>query len=161
MCVDFIDLNKACPKDGYPIHKIDKLVNSTAGHELMSFMDAFLGYHQIPLAEEDLEKMSFTTDTGLHCYNVIPFGLKNAGHIPTVGQEVFMTLIGKTIEVYVDNMITKSIKEANHVRDLEKNFQNTSELHHKAQPQETYFRSSIWKFFLVHDWSTGNRGEPW
>jgi len=53
MCIDFTDLNRACPKDSYPLPKIDKLVDSTAGHELLSLMDAFLRYHQIPLAAED------------------------------------------------------------------------------------------------------------
>jgi len=53
MCVDFTDLNRACPKDSYPFCKIDKLVDSTAGHELTNFIDAFSGYHQIPFAKEE------------------------------------------------------------------------------------------------------------
>ena len=77
MCVDFTNLNKACPKGSYPLPKIDKLVDSTAGHELMSFMHAFSGYHQIPLVKEDQEKTSFVIDTSLYCYNLMPFGLKN------------------------------------------------------------------------------------
>jgi len=76
MCIDFTDLNRACPKDSYPLPKIDKLVDSTAGHELLSFMDAFSGYHQIPMAAEDQEKTSFLVDTGLYCYTMMPFGLK-------------------------------------------------------------------------------------
>ena len=78
MCVDFTDLNKACPKDSYPLLKIDKLVDATAGKALPSFMDAFSGYHQIPLCPEDQEKTAFITDRGLHYYRVMPFGLKNA-----------------------------------------------------------------------------------
>jgi len=78
MCIDFTDLNRACPKDSYPLPKIDKLVDSTTGHELLSFMDAFSGYHQIPMAVEDQEKTSFVIDTGLYCYTMMPFGLKNA-----------------------------------------------------------------------------------
>ena len=76
MCINFTDLNRACPKDSYPLPKIDKLVNSTAGHELLSFMDAFSSYHQIPLAKEDQEKTSFVVDTSLYCYKMMPFGLK-------------------------------------------------------------------------------------
>ena len=79
MCVDFTNLNRACPKDSYPFPRIDTLVDSTARHELLSFMDAFSGYNQIKMKEEDQEKTSFVTSQGLLCYKVMPFGLKNAG----------------------------------------------------------------------------------
>ena len=79
MCVDFIDLNQAYPKDSFPLPRIDQLVDSTAGHELLTFMDAFSGYNQILMAEEDQEKTAFVTNQGLYCYRVMPFGLKNAG----------------------------------------------------------------------------------
>ena len=79
MCVDFTDLNEACPKDSYPLPYIDQLVNSTAGHKLLNFMDAFSGYNQIGMDEADQEKTSFVTSQGLFCYEVMPFGLKNAG----------------------------------------------------------------------------------
>ena len=79
MCVDFMDLNRACPKDSYPLPWIDTLVDSMTRHELLSFMDAFSGYNQIKMKEEDQEKTSFITSQGLFCYKVIPFGLKNAG----------------------------------------------------------------------------------
>ena len=79
MCVDFTDLNKACPKDSYPLPQVDVLVNSTTQHQLLSFMDAFSGYNQIKMDEVDQEKTSFVTSQGLFCYKVMPFGLKNAG----------------------------------------------------------------------------------
>ena len=79
MCVDFTDLNKACPKDSYPLSQIDTLVDSTARHQLLSFMDAFSSYNQIRMDESDQEKISFVTSQGLFCYKVMPFGLKNAG----------------------------------------------------------------------------------
>ena len=79
MCVDFIDLNKACPKDSYPLPLIDQLVDSTASHQLFSFMDAFSGYNQIKMDEVNQEKTSFITSQGLFCYKVMLFGLKNAG----------------------------------------------------------------------------------
>ncbi|KAL0361939.1 UNVERIFIED_CONTAM: Retrovirus-related Pol polyprotein from transposon [Sesamum radiatum] len=79
MCVDFTDLNKACPKDSYPLPRIDLLVDSTSGCERLSMLDAYQGYNQIKLAKEDQEKTSFITERGLYCYNVMPFGLKNAG----------------------------------------------------------------------------------
>ena len=79
MCVDFTDLNKTCPKDSFPLPRINKLVDSIAGHKLLTFMDAFSGYNQIKMAEEDQEKTTFITSQGLYCYKVMPFGLKNAG----------------------------------------------------------------------------------
>ena len=79
MCVDFTDLNKAYPKDSYPLPHIDQLVDSTAGHKLLSFMDAFSGYNQIRMDEAGQEKTSFVTSQDLFYYEVMPFGLKNAG----------------------------------------------------------------------------------
>jgi hypothetical protein len=79
MCVDFKDLNKACPKDSYPLPRIDQLVDSTAGHKLLSFMDAFSGYNQIQMEEEDQEKTAFITSRSLFCYKAMPFGLKSPG----------------------------------------------------------------------------------
>ena len=79
MCVDFTDLNKACPKDSYSLPRIDTLVDSTARHQLLSFMDAFSSYDQIKMDESDQKKTSFVTNQGLFCYKVMPFGLKNAG----------------------------------------------------------------------------------
>ena len=79
MYVDFTDLNKACPKDSYPLPRIDQLVDSTVGHQLLSFMDSFSGYNQIKMDEADQEKTSFITSQGLFFYKVMPFGLKNVG----------------------------------------------------------------------------------
>ena len=79
MCIDFTDLNKACPKDNYPLPRVNVLVNSTAQHQLLSFMDAFSGYNQIKMDEVDQEKTLFVTSQGLFCYKVMSFGLKNVG----------------------------------------------------------------------------------
>ena len=81
ICVDFTDLNKVFPNDSFPLLRIDQLVDSTVEHKLLMFMDAFLGYNQIKIAEEDQEKTAFITSQGLYCYKVMPFGLKNAGAI--------------------------------------------------------------------------------
>ena len=79
MCMDFTDLNRACPKDSYPFLRIDILVDSTARHQLLSFMDAFSSYNQIKLDEADQEKTSFVTSQGLFYYKVMSFELKNTG----------------------------------------------------------------------------------
>ena len=79
MCVDFTDLNKACPKDNYPLPRIFTLVDLTARHQLLSFMDAFSSYNHIKMEEVDQEKTFFVTSQGLFCYKVMSFKLKNAG----------------------------------------------------------------------------------
>ena len=79
VCVDFIDLNNACPKDPFFMSRIDQLVDATVGHPWMTFLDAFQGYHQIPLALDDQEKIAFVTPIGNYHYKVMPFGLKNVG----------------------------------------------------------------------------------
>ncbi|KAL6963322.1 hypothetical protein U1Q18_052665 [Sarracenia purpurea var. burkii] len=119
MCIDIIDLNKSCPKDSYPLLGIDLLVDSTAGHKLLSFMDAFSGYNQIMMHVPDQDKTSFVTSKGLYCYRVIPFGLKNAGatyhHLVN---STFEGQIGINVEVYVDDMPMKSKKADQHINDL-------------------------------------------
>ena len=77
MCMDFMDLSKTCPKDSFPLPRINQLVDSIAGHKLLTFMDEFLGYNQIKMVEEDQEKTTFITSQGLYCYKVMPYGLKN------------------------------------------------------------------------------------
>ena len=79
LCIDFTDINRACPKDNFPLARIDLIVDDTAGHELLSFMDTFSGYNQISMNPDDQEKTSFVTAQGTYCYRVMPFGLKNAG----------------------------------------------------------------------------------
>lgn len=77
MCIDFIDLNKACPKANFSLPMIDQLVDITTGHETLSFMDVYPGYNQIKMYEHDQEKTSFIINKGIYCYMVMPFGLKN------------------------------------------------------------------------------------
>ena len=77
--VDFIDLNKACPKDSFPLLKIDQMIDATAGDDRMSFLDAYRGYHQIPMYGPNQEKTAFITPRGIYCYKVMPLGLKNVG----------------------------------------------------------------------------------
>ncbi|KAL0406282.1 UNVERIFIED_CONTAM: Enzymatic polyprotein [Sesamum latifolium] len=112
MCIDFRDLNKACPKDFYPLPRIDQLVDSTSGCELLSIMDASQGYHQIMLAPEDRKKVSFITSEGTFCYVAMPFGLKNAGATyQRLVDKIFRPQIGRNVEVYVDDMLVKSKRQ--------------------------------------------------
>ena len=108
VCIDFTDLNKACLKDSFPLPHIDMLVDATAGHELLSFMDAFLGYNQILMHPDDQEKMAFITERGIFCYKVMPFGLKNAGATyQRLVNKMFADYLGDTMEVYIDDMVFK------------------------------------------------------
>ena len=79
MCVDFTALNKCCPKDHFPLPRIDQIIDSTAGCQRLSFLDAYSGNNQIKLKVEDQEKTAFITPHGVFCYQTMPFGLKNAG----------------------------------------------------------------------------------
>ena len=119
MCVDFTDLNKACPKDPFSMPKIDQLVNATVGHPWMSFLDAFQGYHQIPLALDDQEKTAFVTLIGNYHYKVMPFGLKNAGSTyQRMMTKMFKSQLGKNIEIYIDDMVVKSKMVSGYLGDL-------------------------------------------
>ncbi|KAL2237449.1 UNVERIFIED_CONTAM: Retrovirus-related Pol polyprotein from transposon, partial [Sesamum indicum] len=119
MCTDFTDLNKSCPKDHYPMPRIDLLVDSTAGCALFSMMDACQGYHQIFMELEDSGKTAFVTEKGVYCYKVIPFDLKNAGAtFNRLVNKMFKDQIGSTMEVYVDAMLVKSKKENDHLAHL-------------------------------------------
>ena len=122
--MDFTDLNKACPKDPFPLLKIDQLVDATVGHPRMSFLDAFQGYYQIPLALDDQEKTSFVTPVGNYHYKVMSFGLKNAGSTyQRMMTKMFETQMGKNIEVYRDDIVVKSKVESEHIGDLTNIFQ--------------------------------------
>jgi hypothetical protein len=117
MCVDFTYLNKACLKESFPLPRIDQLVDSTAGHKLLTFIDAFSGYNQIVMDEADQEKTSFVTSRGLFCYKVMPFGLKNAGATyQRLMNRMFHDQIRKNVEVYIDDMLVKSKEEGDHLR---------------------------------------------
>ncbi|RVW61620.1 Transposon Ty3-I Gag-Pol polyprotein [Vitis vinifera] len=120
VCVDFRDLNKASPKDDFPLPHIDMLVDSTAGHSMLSFMDGFSGYSQILMAPEDMEKTSFITEWGTYCYRVMPFGLKNAGATyQRAATTLFHDMMHRDVEVYVDDMIVKSRDRSDHLAALE------------------------------------------
>jgi len=123
MCTDYTDLNKVCPKDSYPLPSIDQLVDNASGYDLLSFMDAYSGYNQIRMHPEDEEKTAFMTDRANHCYRVMAFGLRNAGAtFQRLVDKVFKNEIGKTIEVYVDDMVVKLTKEEDHQNNLNKVF---------------------------------------
>ena len=152
MCVDFTNLNQACPKDSFPLPKIDQLVDSTAGHKLLTFMDAFSSYNQILMVEGDQEKTAFVTSQGLYCYRVTPFGLKNAGATyQRLVNQMFKKQIRRNVEVYVDDMLVKNRKEEDHLDDLRETFNTLRQYHMKLNPSKCAFGVSSGKFlgFIV------------
>ena len=95
------------------------MVDSPARHELLSFMDAFSGYNQIKMKEEDQEKTSFVTSQGLFCYKVMLFRLKNVGATyQRLMNKMFAHQLGRNDQVYVDDMLVKSVRENDHLNDL-------------------------------------------
>ncbi|GJX14347.1 reverse transcriptase domain-containing protein [Tanacetum coccineum] len=109
MCVDFKDLNKACPKDGYPLSEIDWKVESLCGYPFKCFLDAYKGYHQIKMAEEDEEKTSFITSQGIFYYSKMPFGLKNAGATyQRLVDKAFQKQIGRNLELKITAFLQNS-----------------------------------------------------
>ena len=152
MYVDFTDLNRACPKDSYPLPWIDTLVDSTVRHELLSFMDAFSGYNQIKMKEEDQEKTSFMTSQGLFCYKVMPFGLKNVGATyQRLINKMFTHQLGRSVQVYVDDMLVKSVRENDHLSDLQETFNTFRSYNMKLNPSKCAFGVTAGKFlgFMV------------
>ena len=109
MCVDYMGLNKACPKDPFPLPCIDQMVDSTSGCETLCFLDAYSGYHQITMKESNQLTTSFITPFGSFCYVSMSFGLKNAGATyQHCMLKCFKDLIRRTTEAYVDNIMVKS-----------------------------------------------------
>ena len=152
MCVDFTDLNNTFPKDSFPLPRIDQLLNSTTGHKLLTFMDAFSRYNRIQMAEEDQEKMPFITNQGFCCYRVIPFGLKNVGATyQRLVNQMFNKQIERNVEVYVNNMLIKSKEEKDHLDDLKEMFNTLRQYSMKLNSSKCAFEVSSGKFleFMV------------
>ena len=154
LCIDFTDVNRACPKDSFPLPRIDLIVDATAGHELLSFMDAFSGYNQISMDPDDQEKTSFVTGQGTYCYRVMPFGLKNAGATyKRLVNRMFQKQIGTSMEVYIVDMLVKSATAELHIAHLTEAFQILKEYNMKLNPAKCAFGVSAWKFlgFIVNN----------
>jgi Reverse transcriptase (RNA-dependent DNA polymerase) len=152
MCVDYTDLNKAYPKDSFPLSSIDHLVDSTTEFRCLSFMDAFSGYNQIKMLQFDEHKTTFVTDQGLYCYKVMPFGLKNMGATyQRMVNKVFHKQLGRNMEAYIDDMVVKSPSVVGHLADLKEAFSVMAAVNMKLNPTKSFFGLSGGKFlgFIV------------
>ena len=127
-------------------------MDSTAKHKLLTFMDAFSGYNQIKMAEEDQGKTAFITRHGLYCYKVMPFGLKNAGvTYQRLVNKMFSQQIGRNMEVYMDDMLIKSREEFTHLDDLKETFATLKKHQMRLNPSKCVFGVASEKFlgFMV------------
>ena len=152
MCVDFKDLNKACPKDCYALPEIDKKVDSLASFRWKCFLDCYKGYHQVQMKEEDEEKTAFRTDKGIYCYTKMPFGLRNAGATyQRLMDTVFSEDIGKTVEVYMDDLVIMSHEEETMLHNIQRTFDSLRSVNLKLNPTKCSFGMEEGKFlgFIV------------
>jgi len=147
MCVDFTDLNKACPKDSYPLPSIDSLVDSASRCRLLSFLDAFFGYNQIQMHPNDEEKTAFMTEHANYCYKVLPFGLKNVGSTYQCRMDkILAPMLRRNVQAYVDNMVITSEEERQHVADMEELFETRGKYNLKLNPEKCVLGVEAGKF---------------
>ncbi|KAA0055957.1 uncharacterized protein E6C27_scaffold319G00830 [Cucumis melo var. makuwa] len=152
VCVDFRDLNNACPKDDFPLPITEIMVDATTGHEALSFMDGSSGYNQIRMALSDEEMTTFRTPKGIYCYKVMPFGLKNVGATyQRVMQKVFDDMLHKYVECYVDDLVVKSKRRQDHLKDLKVVFDRLRKYQLRMNPLKCAFGVTSRKFlgFIV------------
>ena len=146
VCINFTNLNKACPKDSFPLPHIDRLVDRPQDMNC-SFMDAFSGYNQILMHPEDQEKTAFITKRGIFCYKVMPFSLKNAGATyQRLVNAMFANQLGKMMEVYIDDMLVKSLKAEDHIGHLSECFLVPRQHNMRLNPSKCSFGVSSGKF---------------
>ena len=151
--VDFRDLNKACPKDEFPLPNVDILVDATAGHERFSFMDGYSGYNQILMDLVDALKTAFRTPFGNYFYRVMPFGLKNTGATyQRTMTLIFGDMLHKQVEDYVDDLVVKAKNPVEHLMQLRHVFERCREHNLRMTPSTCVLGVSSGKFlgFLVH-----------
>jgi hypothetical protein len=141
MCIDFTSLNKACPKDNFPLPRIDKIVDSATGCEVMSLLDCFSGYHQIYMKEEDKASTSFIMAFGTYCFIRMLEGLKNVGStFSRLTKMVLESQIGRNIFTYVDDIVVASKNKEDHLANLAETFANMREARLRLNPEKCVFR---------------------
>jgi hypothetical protein len=136
MCIDFTALNKHCPKDYFLLPRIDQIIDSTAGCERLSFLDAYSGYNQIRLKVEDEDKTAFITPHGVYCYKTMPFRVKNAG---ATYQQCMQACLKEQIGRNVDDIVIKSTKADSLLDNLRETFANLNRYSIKLNPKKCSF----------------------
>src|SRR3989337_2066993 len=140
MCIDYTSLNKACPKDPFALPQIDQVIDSTTGCELLSFLDAYSGYHQIKLNPADRLKTAFITPFGAFCYLTMMCSLRNAGAtFQRCMQKCLLKQLGRNAHVYVDDIVVKMEKRGTLLEDLKETFDNPRHFEIKLNPEKCVF----------------------
>src|SRR3954468_13186118 len=140
MCVDYGPVQKHCPKDHFPLPRIDQIIDSTAGCDLLSFLDAYSGYNQTRMKEEDEEHTSFITPYGVFCYRTMPFGLKNVGATyQRMMQACLKEKIGRNVQVYVEDIVIKTYNAITLLDDLRETFVALNKYKIKLNPKKCAF----------------------
>jgi hypothetical protein len=161
MCIDYTSLNKACPKDEYPLPRICQIVDSTASCELLSFLDAYSGYHLISLAVDDEEKTAFITPFGIFCYAKMAFRLKNGGATyQKCVHTVLESQIERNVEAYIDDIVVKSRKRGDLLSDLKETFGNLRKFRMMLNPKKCIFGVSSGKLLRYMVSSRGIDANP-
>lgn len=147
MCVDYTDLNMACPKDPYPLPSIDHLIDNASGYKTLSFMDAYSGYNQIKMDPLDAPKTAFMTNQKNYHYRVMSFGLRNAGATFQRSMDtIFSKQIGRNLEVYIDDLVVKTSENQSHSDDLKEIFQQIRKFSMRLNPTKCTFGVQAGKF---------------
>ncbi|KAA0061113.1 ty3-gypsy retrotransposon protein [Cucumis melo var. makuwa] len=148
----FRDLNNACPKDDFSLPITEIMVDAATEHEALSIMDRSSGYNQIQMALSDEEMTAFRTPKGIYCYKVMPFGLKNAGATyQRAMQKVFDDMLHKYVDCYVDDLVVKSKRRQDHLKDLKVVFDRLRKYQLRMNPLKCAFGVTSGKFlgFIV------------
>jgi hypothetical protein len=140
MCINFTSLNKACPKDNFPLPRIDKIVDITVGYAVMSLVDCFSGYHQTYMKEEDKASTSFITPFDIYCFIQMSEGLENAGStFSCLTKKVLENQVGHNIFTYVDDIVVASKSKEDHLTDLAETFANIRDARLRLNPEKCVF----------------------
>src|SRR3989337_2880317 len=154
LCIYFTDLNKACPKDPFPLLLIDQIVDSTSGCDLLSFLDAYSGYHHIFMSKEDEEKTAFIIPCGTYYFVRMPFGLKSAGSTFARAVQIgFESQLHRKIEAYMDDIVVKTKDRSTLIQDLEETFANLHKINLKLNPEKCVLgvpSGKLLGFFVSH-----------
>jgi ribonuclease HI len=140
MCIDFTELNKACPKDPYPLPRIDVIIDQVAGCDMLSLLDCFSGYHQVWMRREDEAKTGFTTPFDIFCFVRMPEGLRNAGSsFNRMMKLILGNQLGRNASTYVDDIVIMSEREKDHIADLTETFDKMRRNGLKLNPEKCIF----------------------
>jgi hypothetical protein len=136
MCIDYIDLNKHCPKDPFGLPRIDEVVDSTASCKLLSFLNCYSSDHQIALNEDDQIKTSFITPFGAYCYMTMSFGLKNVGatYQRAIQECLEKEIQADLVEAYVDDVVVKTKESYSLIDDLTRTFCSAQSISMEVEP---------------------------